>query len=434
MKLKSILLIGLLILSALPAFSQFSQSGTDFWLCFMQNYKESKPSTSGTITGPPSSALTLTLYISSESKAKVEITCKGENYSTSLELEPNKMSTVMLPTELQITSNNVKSVQGIHITSDAKIVVNALSSRLQTTDGFTVLPVQSIGNEYTVISRPDNEGLLSEFAIVATEDGTEIKIKSDDIRKASRGINEVNEIKLNKGETFQLNSDYNKNTLNDLSGTIITSNKKISVFSGHQCSYVPEKIMACNFLVEQLLPKNFAGTTFFISPLSMRSKYSIKIVGQDENNILVINGNEGILLNRGESYENDALNENVTIKSGKPVIVTQFSQGNRNGDSVGDPMMLLVRPESIYQMSYLVNVPELPSFESFVNISIPKDGLAALTIDGVKVDTQKFNEFYDTTMMTGTIKLTPGAHIIKSSVPFGISTYGFGSFDAYGWM
>lgn len=438
MKLKSILLFGLLILSAFPAFSQFSQSGTDFWLCFMKNYKESKPSTSGTITGPPSSALTLTLYISSESRAKVQISCKANNYSTSLELEPNKMSTVMLPPELQITSNNVKSENGIHITSDAKIVVNALSSRLQTTDGFTVLPVESIGNEYTAISRPDNQGLLSELAIVATEDGTEIKIKSDNIKKASRGINEVIEIQLNKGETFQLNSDYNKYNLNDLTGTLISSNKKISVFSGHQCSYVPQEILACNFLAEQLLPNQFAGTTFFVSPLSMRSKYSIKIIAHDANTILVINGNEGILLNRGESYENNALNENLTIKSGKPAIVTQFSQGNRNGDSVGDPMMILVRPENIYQKSYDINIPKLDNFENFVNIIIPIDGLNDFSLDGKLTKPEKFNEFHDSRMVSFTLKLSPGYHSLKSSVPFGISTYGFGkinnNYDAYGWM
>jgi hypothetical protein len=335
---------------------------------------------------------------------------------------------------LQITSSNVKSEQGIHITSDAKIVVNALSSRLQTTDGFTVLPVETTGKDYFITSRNTNEGLNSEFAVVASEDNTRISIVTPQTDPETRKLKAPINITLNRGESFQFNSAYQDLKFKDLTGTKITADKKISVFSGHQCSYVPEKIMACNFLVEQLLPNNFAGTTFFISPLSMRSKYSIKIVGQDENNILVINGNEGILLNRGESYENDAMNENVTIKSGKPVIVTQYSQGNRNGDSVGDPMMLLVRPESIYQLNYLVNVPELPSFESFVNISIPKDGLADLTIDGVKVDTQKFNEFYDTTMMTGTIKLKPGAHIIKSSLPFGISVYGFGSFDAYGWM
>ena len=437
MKLKSILLIGLLILSAFPAFSQFSQSGTDFWLCFMQNFKESKTSNSGSLSGP-SSALTLTLYISSESNARVYISCKSGNYSTSLELEPNKMSTIMLPSDLQITTSNEKSDKGIHITSDQKITVNALSSRLQTTDGFTVLPVESTGNEYTAISRADNQGLLSELAIVATEDGTEIKIKSDNIKKASRGINEVIEIQLNKGETFQLNSDYNKYNLNDLTGTMISSNKKISVFSGHQCSYVPQEILACNFLAEQLLPKQFAGNTFFVSPLQMRSKYSIKIIGQDENTILVVNGKDGILLNKGEAYQNDNLDENLTIKSGKPITVTQFSQGNRSGDNVGDPMMILIRPENIYQTSYDINIPNLENFENFVNVIIPIEGLDNLNVDGKPVKPEKFNEFIDSRMVSFTLKLLPGCHIIKSTIPFGISTYGFGKinndYDAYGWM
>ena len=64
-------------------------------------------------------------------------------------------------------------------------------------------------------------------------------------------------ITVNRLQTAQFNSDM------DLTGTIIKSDKPISVFVGHECGQVPTGQMACDHLVEQIPPDATWGTQFF---------------------------------------------------------------------------------------------------------------------------------------------------------------------------
>ena len=50
----------------------------------------------------------------------------------------------------------------------------------------------------------------------------------------------------------------------DYSGTRVETNKPVSFFSGHSCTYVPKGVSACDHLVEQISPAAVWGLIIFV--------------------------------------------------------------------------------------------------------------------------------------------------------------------------
>ena len=177
------------------------------------------------------------------------------------------------------------------------------------------------------------------------------------------------------------------NALDDLTGTIIESDKPISVFVGHECGQIPEAVSACDHLVEQIPPSATWGTRFFTVPLDIREsgeRYRIGTV-TDDNQVTITCTTEGqttprlqmietIQSKRGKKQyvEFDTIGSNVDgvsldyrrdfccIETTKPAIVMMYSKGHsvdeitlqRTTGSQGDPFMLLVPPTSQYSNDY----------------------------------------------------------------------------------
>ncbi len=59
----------------------------------------------------------------------------------------------------------------------------------------------------------------------------------------------------------------------DQSGTVVSSNKPISFYSGHEFTYIPAGATACDHLVEQLPQTETWGSRFATAPLATRLAY-----------------------------------------------------------------------------------------------------------------------------------------------------------------
>lgn len=117
---------------------------------------------------------------------------------------------VVLDTALQVTSSGVAEKRAIHITSDYPLSVRGSNSRYQTTDAFTVIPSQHLGKEYRVIGFDKLSGsLLSQFAVVATEDAISITITPQVDTRNGQKAGVPFTISLNKGEVYQVISCAN---------------------------------------------------------------------------------------------------------------------------------------------------------------------------------------------------------------------------------
>lgn len=405
--------------------------GTEFWVCFMRNH-----------TDPPrpdnENRLILQLFITSDYDCKVKIEIKGLNYSQEIEIPKGTVRNVEINPLAQIkTSEVIEKNRAVHISSDKPINVYGLNRRKLTTDTFLALPIDVLGKEYMAIGYDIAIQLTSQFAVIATQDSTEVSIfPSVTTAKGKRPGEEI-KIMLDKGDVYQVASAPRATAKNkaDLTGSIIYSNKKIAFFSGHQCAYVPENTHACNHLVEQLPPIKAWGRHYYIGRQNKRSKYNYRVLASENNTKIFENYKLLTTLKKGQFLERQATDD-VQLTANHPVLVSQYSQGFRNGDSIGDPMMLLISPTQQFLKKYRFATPVTGFWEHFVNLVAPTSSLDELRLDGNPIPKNKFKPFGTSRYSIAYLKVKYGTHELEGSEPFGMSSYGFGfdkdDYDAYG--
>lgn len=409
--------------------------GTEFWLCFMRNYKdpEKKPND-----------LMLELFITGDKNANVEIEIKSIGYKEKVFVQAGTVRNIKLSYLAQVRSNEtVEHDQAVHVVSDNPITVYGLNRRYQTTDTYLGMPTEVLGKEYRVICYYVSDPLLPQFAVVASEDATEVTITPSAETYSGRPAGRPFTIYMNKGDVYQVSSLYKSlasKVSTDLTGSLVKSNKKISVFSGHQCAYVPAPppvIIACNHLAEQLPPITSWGKHFYIGRLKSRSKYSYRVLAHYPNTKVFVDANLVQILEPGQFMEKIS-DKNLQITADKPVLVAQYSQGFRNGDSIGDPMMLLISPTQQFLKKYRFATPVNGEWEHLINVVSPTRSIGSMKLDGSKVDSMQFTRLGISRYSIASLKIPFGAHIIEGEMPFGMYSYGFGygydAFDAYGSM
>ena len=240
-------------------------------------------------------------------------------------------------------------------------------------------------------------------------------------------------------------------SMGDLTGTKIVTNKPVSVFSGHECTTIPSGIGGCDHLIEQVPPTIYWGKVHYIVPIATRIAYTIKAVAvYDSTNVdIYCNGTRrsNYTINGGEFFTSSfPLQEYCVVRSSKEVLVAQFSHGQFDS-FVGDPLMTLVPATTQYfnefSFSTLRNPPN-PDFNHFVNIIVLAQyyqpdmiylisGRVNKSLDKqewVPVKVNNVTEAYATT-----INVTEGVveiiHIDASALMTTI-VYGIAKFEGYG--
>ncbi len=411
--------------------------GNEFWLCFMQNYKSDETERN------PNNALMLELFITSEKDAEVTISIKSLNFTKKVKVPALTVQNVKLsPLAEIISSEIIEPGMSVKITSDAPISVYGLNRRYQTTDTYLGLPKSVLGTSYRVMSYTMSSPLMPEFAIVATENNTYVQITPTAETQAGNKTKKPFTVTLNQGDVYQVIAKpsglfYDKI---DFTGTLITANKPIAVFGGHQCAYVPAPppvIIACNHLVEQIPPITSWGKHYFLGKLEKRSKYSWRALANADSTKLFVNSKLVKMLKAGEFYEDNS-KEDLQVTADKPILVAQYSQGYRNGDSIGDPAMILISPTQQFLTRYRFATPVNGQWNHFVSVVIPTNAIPTLKLNSKKIEESLFRQIGISRYSIGTIEVPYGTHSLTAAQPFGMYSYGFGygadAFDAYGTM
>lgn len=435
-----------------------THEGTDFWLCFQKNYRESPPPPEGGTADP----LFLELCITAQQGSDVSIDLDAIAFHTTLHIDAGTRRSVFFPEKASVALAGMAKKAAIHVRANHPISIVGLNSRFQTTDSYAAYPLSALGKQYRVAGYTKlSDDLVSQAAVVATEDNTTVTITPSEAAN-SKSPHPPQKIMLSKGDVYQVFADAHDDAYSDISGTLISADKNIAVFSGHNCSYVPASVQACNHLVEQLLPIENWGKGFYVQQLPERTHYSLRLVAAEESTtVTMMSGETDRIINlqhAGDYTDLTSQRGNFYLKSDKPFMLLQYSHGFRDGDSVGDPSMMLIRPVEQYLTHYTVVVPYFsvnnsalpPTFASAeaesatevkngwvhtLMIVIPPEGLASLRINGNPVAATNFHSIAGN-MMVGSIELSTPVAQLECKKPFGITQYGFGiksrSFDAYG--
>jgi hypothetical protein len=411
-----------------------NSEGREFWVVFMKNFREAAQR-----DGKSQENLRLQLFITSSYDATVRIRIEELDYDNTITIRANAVVPVQIPARAQLRLVEQPERLAVHVTADTTVSVYGLNSRYQTTDTFLGLPIQVLGKEYRAVGYTKlSSDLLSALSIVATEDETDVTITPTVTTSTGRPAGVPFTVRLRKGDVYSVGARWESIGQCDLTGTLITSSKNVAVFSGHNCAYVPPKIDACNHLVEQLPPVSAWGKHYYLGMLKERSKYTFRVIASQNQTKVFEDSRLVAVMRAGEFYENLNVSRHVQITADKPVLVAQFAQGFKNGDSVGDPMMILVSPTQQFLNEYRIATPIRGDWHHYINLVAPTSSIQQIRLNGRKIDSVLFAVLGESRYSIAQVPIPFGSHVIRSETPFGLYSYGFGfksdAYDAYGNM
>ncbi len=437
------------ILNALAAFGQDSScrkstEGTDFWFGFMEgrNYQVGHYNE---ITLSSSYTCSYKIYIG-----------KSTNASFTGTVTPNVPLKITIDwTLVEATGSETIQNKAIHLVSDNPLNLYALNWSDSSSEVALIFPSTSLGSEYyTMCYTPhisgnginSGSGRNSEFLLVASEDNTSVTITPTKTTDKGKPANVSFQITLNKGELYQVQSENLPVPLHpgqgDLTGSYITSDKPIAVYSGSLSTTVPgdASVSAWDHLYEQMPPIQAWGRKFIAVPLKTRHEDTYRILAASDNTTIRIGSKTPTVLNKGQYYEFSLLyTEPSLIESDKPILLAQFSNSNSvdatwtNKD--GDPFMVIVSPVNQTREKVAFVAYDSPKINSkfFINVIVKDDAIGNIMLDNVAV---AFTSISGTGYSYAQVSLVKGNHYIASTVAgkgFIAYVYGFGGVEAYGY-
>lgn len=418
--------------------------GKEFWVVFQKNFRDFDTD-DATKKLTPSQPLELELFITSSRRARGYVEVAGIGFRRDFVVEGGEVISIPVDSAAQLRSSEEVEDLAVHIVADEVIAVYGLSHRYQTTDTYLAYPIDVLGTAYRAVGyKWLADDLLSQFAVIATEDNTRVEITPSNRTKKGKPAGRPFTVMLDRGEVYQVIPEFRATSRSDLTGSLITSDKPIAVFSGHNCAYVPDQsYKACNILVEQMPPIRSWGRQFFVGTLAGRSSSVIRVLANEDGTEVFENNSKVATLGAGEYYENANLKVNTMLTSSKPVLVAQYAKGytapdplTRRADSVGDPMMIVVAPTEQFLSSYRFATPVTGSWEHYINLIVPSEAVTTVRLNNEPVNPDRFAVFGISRYSIAQIKIPYGTYSIRAAKPFGLYSYGFGFadkvYDAYG--
>jgi len=298
----------------------------------------------------------------------------------------NNEDVVDLPSSVEVFSHDDQD-KGIYVQgSSDRITVIGQNLDRSSSDSSIVLPIIDlcVGEYlYYAVSVPrhtnefNTQIVESSVLIVGTENDTLMKLTvtqpvtitvDDTVTNLTSG--RQYSFVINRLQTVYIGS------VEDLTGTKITTNKPVSVFSGHTCAFIPASVAGCDYLLEQIPPTILWGQIYYTVPFVTVSPYIFKIVAAyDSTNVSIYcNGTRRTyIINEGE-FINETLNmqEYCVIHSNEKVLVVQLASKPSQGLDGGE-MMTLVPATTQYtnEISFsTIRNPLTRNYRHFVNIIV----------------------------------------------------------------
>ncbi|MBR3091349.1 MAG: hypothetical protein IKH10_05105, partial [Bacteroidetes bacterium] len=405
----------------------------------------------------------------------------------------------------------------LKIWSDKPIMVYLGSHASATAEGYMALPVNALGTRYVHCSWKSNQESASNdrfhtgFIVGATQSGTkvQVKLRGKNLSAASGCVTDGNAHKI--GSTFTLPVMDEWQAINvwdelmevsntrgkcDFSGSTITSNKPIAMFSIHERTDIPLTTGNRDNLVEQLLPVNMWGKKHIslqlrctgATPMPVGNEVLdpdlkvgdyFRVVAAEASTSLNVkwwHTKTGELIKELKNQKLDAegsfweWNENISqprqagilsvqgvalFESDKPVQVMQYCFSTGYGQSGGnfDPLMVIVPPIEQYGYETIMQTSSYTAMnEHYINIIAEGNASDPIkneeTLGKVTISTNGGNYAKliekDESMLKNNVPGTnyyfsgltvSGAttYAIKSKTKVAATVFGFGSVISYGW-
>ncbi|MCW3014125.1 MAG: Bacterial Ig-like domain protein [Solirubrobacterales bacterium] len=398
-----------------------SSLGTDFWLGFEANVDTSNVNT---------------LFIAGPQASSGTVTIPGLGFTKAYTTTPGAVTSVVLPADSTVQTADGVEAKAIHVTASVPVTVYGLNRRNASTDAFLGLPVSVLGTDHLVLGYKNTTDYFkgTQFAVVASEDDTTATVTPATATAAhAEGVPFT--VHLNRGDVYQLRAETQMNL--DLTGSSVTSDKPVAVFAGNQIANVPDNnYYAGDHLVEQMPKTDAWGKSFVTVPLASRTKGdTFRVLAAQDGTTITVNGVNAGTVDRGE-YVQQVITGRSEIIADKPVLVAQYSNStNFDGPtaSPSDPFEMLIPPNEQFLNDYTVSTPASGFGTNFINVVAPTSAVGEVTLDGAVIPAAKFSPIGSSGFSGAQLAVSLGSHRMHSRQPFGISVYGFDTFDSYGY-
>lgn len=172
-------------------------------------------------------------------------------FSQTVTLEPSGFFSLAIPDSYQQSGTGVRNT-GFMVESSNAIAGYFINRRQATTDMTYLLDSAALGTSYVVASQGVGFYEGSQVAIHATANNTNVTF-------TPRGGAAVS-ITLQAGETYKYAGGST-----DLTGSTVSSDKAVAVFSGHSCAQVPGGFTYCDTIIEQAIPTDKLSKSYLLT-------------------------------------------------------------------------------------------------------------------------------------------------------------------------
>ncbi len=467
----------------IPTYLNSTNAGTEFYVNVPSAYIEGWRPTDG-----------WSLYIACGTRTQVTVENEAAGTKRQFQTKPNDCIRVVLAgNEIQAYSNisgradghppeQVYPGAGLRITSKAPIVVYVCVKISYTSDAYLAIPTSGWGREYVVntyqahnwsmaFSPPFN--LASMCTILAAYDQTRVffTLVGNGITQTVGGmrIGQTKQFLMNKGDVVCIASSLIVGST--LAGSRIVASKPVGVVSGVQCADVPSDRPWCDHIIEMELPVNTWGTTYHMTKNFNRNAGPFfQLFAKEPNTNIYVNGaNIAFLGTKPQTTVADwgeynqygtnwaGANGNFVVSADKPISMTMFNQGQSLDNIVNDPYQIVYSPIEQYQKQIIFSTPGVGDGAGFTgnfinvvysltdNNTMP-DHLEWGELDGDEIKWMKFKDKWGSgpsQIFAGTqegkkwavknVSLPgDGVYHIRSQEKFACYSYGFSSYDSYG--
>jgi IgGFc binding protein len=360
----------------------------------------------------------------------------------------------------------------VQVTSPGKkVAVYGANLQRLTSDAFSAVPTQSLGLRYRAVAWNHLEFASAErpsrISVIATQSGTtSLTITPPGGHSGLYNSGDKNSprttsysVTLQLGEVYSVTSNVDPAGLqDDITGTLIVSDKEVVVASGNECAQVGE-FGSCDHLIQYMPPVSAWGDSYILaSSVNSTLKDVYRVVADTDGTTLELNGTQlqsggvRVVLAAGEYHEFSASSTRAfdLLETNHPVMVAKFISGGHPNKYfwgyTGDPALSIMTPTLQFLDSYRVSTPSAGFTAHSINIVIPTDDIESLVVTDLDTSRNLVRSASDRgpNGQRGTIPGTSysfvrldvpgGAFAISADEGIGVYVEGFNDYDSYSYV
>ena len=412
-----------------------SYIGCDYWPTVLQQLD--------LYNSAPKDVFAVAVANTSGEAALVTIT-QGANQIDQFMVAPTSVQVVALPWVDSLSKGTGPSVVvkggAYRLRSTRPVTVYQYNPLAATTtnDASLLLPVNTWTGNYVVAAWPGWGGQAGFYAVVARQDDTTVSLQpsaTGNTVMAGGGVasDGTGVVDLNAGDVLQVITQTH-----DVTGTIVKADKPVQVFGGHECTFVPLGVGACDHLEESMFPLETLAREYVVVPPvqvpndTLDKAQVVRVIASEPATTLTFDPDQPVnkfLADAGDFVELTTTTAKFVVTADKKILVAQYMVGQSGGFGTSDPAMLLAVNPMQWRKNYLFHA-STTWVANYVDVIAPVN--AAVSVDGVAVAGWQPVGAGD--YQVAHIKLGnagDGSHTVVGDVSVGIGVYGVQDYGSY---